>query len=73
MVFSAILLFFEIILAPLLLALIAPQLIAAYYARSIGRSFWFWFWISFLIPIISIIILMSLQDKPAAIPVKSEV
>ena len=66
MVFSAILLFFEIILAPLLLTLIAPQMIAAFYARSVGRGFWFWFWISFLIPIISIIILMCLPDKTEA-------
>jgi hypothetical protein len=72
MVFSAILLFFEIILAPFILTVIAPQIIAAFYARSIGRSFWFWFWISFLIPIISIVILMSLPDKPAAVPIKSE-
>jgi len=63
MVISAILLFFEFILAPLVLTLIAPQLIAAFFAKSIGRSFWFWFWISFLIPIISIIILMNLPEK----------
>jgi hypothetical protein len=64
MTLSAILLFFEIILAPFILTLIAPQMIAAFFARSIGRSFWFWFWISFLIPVISIVILMNLPEKP---------
>lgn len=59
----AILLFFEIILAPLLLAIIAPQLLAGFYARSVGRGFWFWFWISFVIPIISLVILMYLPEK----------
>ena len=67
MILSAVLLFFEIILAPLLLAVIAPQMIAAFYARSVGRSFWFWFWISFLIPVISIVVLMSLPDKEETI------
>ena len=62
MLFS-ILLFFEIILAPLLLAVIAPQLLAGFYARSVGRNFWFWFWISFIIPIISLVILMYLPEK----------
>jgi hypothetical protein len=63
MILSAVLLFFEIILAPFLLTLMAPQLIAAFYARSVGRSFWFWFLISFVIPIISIVVLMCLPDK----------
>ncbi|NEU09751.1 hypothetical protein GZH53_15600 [Flavihumibacter sp. R14] len=72
MTLSVILLFFEIILAPFILTLIAPQLIAAFFARSIGRSFWFWFWISFLIPIISIIILMTLPDKPAQTVVSTD-
>jgi len=66
MTLSAILLFFEIILAPFILTLIAPQMIAAFFARSIGRSFWFWFWISFLIPVISIVILMNLPEKTGA-------
>lgn len=63
MTLSAILLFFEFILAPFVLTLLAPQLIAGFYARQTGRKFWFWFWISFVIPIISIIILMYLPDK----------
>ena len=67
MVLSAVLLFFEIILAPLLLTIIAPQMIAAFYARSVGRSFWFWFWISFLIPVISIVVLMCLPEKEEVI------
>ena len=63
MVISTIFLFAEILLLPLLLAVIAPQLIAAFYAKQTGRSFWFWFWISFILPVISIIILMNLPDK----------
>lgn len=43
--------------------LLAPQIIAGMLARNIGRNFWFWFFISFLIPIISIIILLNLEDK----------
>lgn len=43
--------------------LLAPQLIAGVLARSMGRSFWFWFFISFLIPIISIIVLLNIKDK----------
>lgn len=43
--------------------LVAPQIIAGMLARNIGRNFWFWFFISFLIPIISIIILLNLEDK----------
>ncbi len=63
MILSTVFLFFEIIMLPFLLAVLAPQLIAAFYARQIGRSFWFWFWISFLLPVISIIILLNLPDK----------
>ncbi len=56
--------FFEIIFAPLVIAmLVGPQLIAGFYARQIGRSFKFWFWISFLIPFVSLVILLSLPDK----------
>ena len=72
MIFSAILLFFEIILAPLLLTLLAPQMIAAFFAKSIGRSFWFWFWISFLIPVISMVILMNLPEKAEAPKVNTD-
>ena len=58
------LLFFEIIFAPIVIAmLVGPQLIAGIYARQTGRSFKFWFWISFLIPFISLFILLSLPDK----------
>ena len=64
---AVILLFFEFLLAPFLLTLIAPQLIAAFYAKQTGRSFWFWFSISFVLPIISIIILMYLPDKPMVV------
>ncbi len=60
---STIFLFAEVFLIPLILAVIGPELIAAFYAKQIGRSFWFWFWISFVLPVISIIILMNLPDK----------
>lgn len=40
-----------------------PQLVAGFLAKSMGRNFWFWFFISFLIPIISLIILLSLKNK----------
>lgn len=45
------------------MGLILPQTIAGIFARSQGRSFWFWFFISFLIPIISLIVLLFLDDK----------
>jgi len=48
----------------LLTVLLIPQLVAGVYAKSIGKSFWFWFFISFLLPIISLIILLFLdKDK----------
>jgi len=40
-----------------------PQTAAGILAKSRGRSFWFWFFISFLIPIISLIVLLRLEDK----------
>ncbi|MGB4775519.1 MAG: hypothetical protein WBP45_10125 [Daejeonella sp.] len=54
----------EIVLLPIVIFLLFfPQLIAGLLARSMGRKFWFWFWISFIIPVISIIILLNLEDK----------
>ncbi|MFN0291669.1 hypothetical protein [Pedobacter helvus] len=47
----------------LLCFLMIPQLVAGIYAHSIGKSFWFWFFISFLIPIISLIVLLLLDKK----------
>lgn len=47
----------------LLLVLMIPQIVAAVLAKSMGRNPWFWFFISFLIPIISLIILLFLDDK----------
>lgn len=47
----------------LLLGLVLPQTIAGIFAVSQGRKFWFWFFISFLIPIISLIVLVFLDDK----------
>lgn len=47
----------------LLLVLMIPQIVAAVLAKSMGRNPWFWFFISFLIPIISLIILLFMEDK----------
>jgi hypothetical protein len=43
--------------------MLIPQLVAGVFAKNIDRSFWFWFFISFLIPIISLIILLFLDKK----------
>ncbi|WP_158797995.1 hypothetical protein [Pedobacter sp. L105] len=40
-----------------------PQTAAGVLAKSRGYSFWFWFFISFLIPIISLFILLRMEDK----------
>ncbi|MDQ7949006.1 MAG: hypothetical protein REI78_15815 [Pedobacter sp.] len=48
----------------LLCVLLIPQVVAGLYAKSIGRSFWTWFFLSFIIPIISLVILLFLdKDK----------
>lgn len=47
----------------LLCVMLIPQVVAGIFAKSMGRNFWFWFFISFLIPIISLIILLFLDDK----------
>lgn len=47
----------------LLCFLMIPQIVAGVYAHSIGKSFWFWFFISFLIPIISLIVLLVIDNK----------
>lgn len=43
--------------------LLSPQLLAGFLAKRTGRNFCFWFSISFLIPIISLIVLICLEDK----------
>lgn len=54
----------EIIVGSIVLCLLlSPQLLAGFLAKRTGRNFWFWFFISFLIPIISLIILIFLEDK----------
>ncbi|WP_316806168.1 hypothetical protein [Pedobacter agri] len=54
----------EIILGTIVLGLLlSPQLLAGFLAKRTGRNFWFWFLISFLIPIISLVILIFLEDK----------
>jgi MFS family permease len=54
----------EIILGSIVLGLLlSPQLLAGFLAKRTGRNFWFWFLISFLIPIISLFILIFLEDK----------
>jgi hypothetical protein len=45
----------------LLSVMLIPQIVAGIYAKSMGKNFWFWFFISFLIPIISLIILLFLD------------
>ncbi len=47
----------------LLAFMLIPQLVAGVYAHSIGKNFWFWFFISFLIPIISLIVLLIIDNK----------
>nr|WP_068886809.1 hypothetical protein [Pedobacter panaciterrae] len=47
----------------LLCVMLIPQIVAGILAKSMGRKFWFWFFISFLIPIISLIVLLFLEDK----------
>ena len=47
----------------LLCFLLIPQLVAGIFANSQGRSFWFWFFISFLIPIVSLIVLLVIDKK----------
>lgn len=47
----------------LLFVLLIPQIVAGVFAKSIGKSFWFWFFISFLIPIISLVVLLFLDNK----------
>lgn len=43
--------------------LMIPQIVAAIYAKSIGKSPVFWFFISFLIPIISLLILLYMDKE----------
>lgn len=58
----------EIILGSLVICLLlSPQLLAGFLAKRTGRNFWFWFFISFLIPIVSLIILIFLEDKNPAV------
>ncbi|WP_316752340.1 hypothetical protein [Pedobacter gandavensis] len=47
----------------LICVLLIPQTVAGVLAHSMGKSFWFWFFISFLIPIISLIILLFMDEK----------
>ncbi len=47
----------------LLCFMLIPQLVAGVFAKNQGRSFWFWFFISFLIPIISLIVLLVINRK----------
>lgn len=56
----------EVFLILLLPIILLPHMAAGILARQTGRSFKFWFWISFLIPVISIIILLFLEDKSKA-------
>ena len=58
----------EILLAFLLPIILLPHVTAGLLARQQGRKFWFWFGISFLIPVISLVVLLVLGDKNANTP-----
>jgi hypothetical protein len=51
----------EILLVLLLPIILLPQIAAGLLARQLGRKFWFWFWISFVLPIVSLMILLMLK------------
>ena len=53
----------EILLALLLPIVLLPHVAAGLLARQQGRKFWFWFGISFLIPVISLILLLVIGEK----------
>ncbi|RBQ06739.1 hypothetical protein [Pedobacter miscanthi] len=53
----------EILLLFMLPVILMPQIAAGILAKQTGRKFWFWFWVSFVIPFISLIILVSIEDK----------
>jgi hypothetical protein len=53
----------EILLALLLPIVLLPHVAAGLLARQQGRKFWFWFLISFLIPVISLVVLLAIGDK----------
>lgn len=53
----------EILLMLLLPLILLPQIAAWVLAKQTGRKPWFWFWISFVLPFISLIILICLKDK----------
>ncbi len=42
--------------------LLSPQILAYKFAQHLGRNPWFWFWISFILPFISLLILMFIPD-----------
>ncbi|ADY50797.1 hypothetical protein Pedsa_0211 [Pseudopedobacter saltans DSM 12145] len=53
----------EVILVVFVIALVfSPQILAYKFAEYLGRDKKFWFWISFLIPVISLFILMFLPE-----------
>ncbi len=53
----------EVLVVLLILFLcFSPQLLAYKFAEYLGRNPWFWFWISFILPFISLFILMFLPD-----------
>jgi ABC-type multidrug transport system permease subunit len=53
----------ELILLPFIIGLLCFPLFGAYYfAKHLGRNPWFWLGISFVLPIVSLIILIFLPD-----------
>jgi len=54
----------EILIGSIVICLLlSPQILAGFLAKRTGRNFWFWFFISFLIPVVSLVILILLKDK----------
>ena len=42
--------------------LLSPQIIAYKFAQHLARNPWFWFWIPFVIPFISLLILIFMPE-----------
>ncbi|HEX7902776.1 MAG TPA: hypothetical protein VF487_02775 [Chitinophagaceae bacterium] len=51
------------IIIPLTVASLIFPLMIGCLAKRFGRSFKFWFWVSFLLPFISLLILLCLPEK----------
>lgn len=64
----------EVILVVFVFGLLSfPQVGAYFFAKHLGRNPWFWFWISFVLPIISLFILIFLPDLEAETKADNEI